>query len=141
MRFFGIFFLVIFSIFGYEFGVSALKLTAERKTEGIWVYFTVNSGYGVQKDGKNSLALYELKKGHEKETNIEKKLKDYGTEIKKISSFEGSIAKEDPLYYSTLNPVFFKGNYTKHYILKGKFFVCSFAQKFCTVQSIIISVP
>jgi hypothetical protein len=100
----------------YAFGSSVVRLVREPNA----VAFSVQKGYGVQRDGKHELVFTSVATG---------KL------VKTVKGFKGNIAAEDKKYFNRLDPVTLPGVNGKVRVT-GRIFYCSFEQKFCSVQRV-----
>ncbi len=107
---------VIGAVAVYAFGAQVVKIVRE---PGL-VAFSLQKGYGVQKEAKNELTFTSV-------TN--------GKEIKKVTVFTGTTAAEDKKYFSKLNSIHVPANAGKVRVT-GRIFYCSFEQKFCSVQKV-----
>lgn len=110
----GIALLVLVPIFA--FGAQVVKLVRE---PGV-IAFSLQKGYGVQRDGKHELVISSAATGQT---------------IKAIKSFKGAVATEDKKYFSRLEAQELpevKGKIR----ITGRIFYCSFEQKFCSVQKV-----
>lgn len=106
---------VIGAVTIHAFGAAVVRLVREPGK----VAFSLEKGYGVQRDGKHELTF----------TTAD------GKELKKVTSLTGTIAAEDKKYFSKLNAIQIpvaKGKVR----VTGRIFYCSFEQKFCSVQKI-----
>lgn len=111
---FGIVFLTLAPVFA--FGAQVVKLVRE---PGV-LAFSLQKGYGVQRDGKHELVVSSVATGEI---------------IKSIKVFKGAVAPEDKKYFSRLEAAQLpevKGKIR----ITGRIFYCSFEQKFCSVQKI-----
>lgn len=99
----------------HAFGAAVVKLVREPGT----IAFSLQKGYGVQKEAKNELTF----------TGPD------GKQIKKITAFSGATASEDKKYFSRLSPIQIPKT-TGKVRVTGRIFYCSFEQKFCSVQKI-----
>lgn len=84
------------------------------------VAFSVQKGFGVQRDGKNELVFTDALSGKV---------------LKTVREFNGSVASEDKKYFSRLDPIALPRVNGK-IRATGRLFYCSFEQKFCSVQRI-----
>jgi len=100
----------------HAFGAQVVKLVREPGT----IAFSVQKGFGVQKDGKHELTLTAVATGKA---------------VKTIKAFDGKIAPEDKKYFSVLKPVELPEG-TGKVRITGRIFYCSFEQKFCSVQKV-----
>lgn len=99
----------------HAFGAAVVKLVREPGS----VAFSLQKGYGVQKEAKNELTF----------TTSD------GKQFKKITAFSGMTAIEDKKYFSRLTPIQVPKT-TGKIRVTGRIFYCSFEQKFCSVQKI-----
>lgn len=100
----------------FAFGAQVVKLVREPRL----LAFSLQKGYGVQRDGKHELVVSSVATGEV---------------IKSIRSFKGVVAAEDKKYFSRLEAADLpevKGKIR----VTGRIFYCSFEQKFCSVQKI-----
>jgi hypothetical protein len=100
----------------FAFGSSVVRLVREPNA----VAFSVQKGYGVQRDDKHELVFTSVATG---------KL------VKTVRGFKGNIAAEDKKYFNRLDPVTLPGVNGKVRVT-GRIFYCSFEQKFCSVQRV-----
>jgi hypothetical protein len=107
---------VIGAVAVYAFGAQVVKIVRE---PGV-VAFSLQKGYGVQKEAKNELTFTSIADGKQ---------------VKKITSFAGTTASEDKKYFSKLNSIQVPVG-TGKVRVTGRIFYCSFEQKFCSVQKI-----
>ncbi|MCS6983580.1 MAG: hypothetical protein NZM25_00445 [Leptospiraceae bacterium] len=128
-------FTLSFPLWAHDFGVKAVEIKAVQKGRQISVEFFVKQGYGVQVNAKNVLELYEVKGGGLSPAGPVPK-SFLGERKAQWRNFTGEIAKEDTNYFSRLNPVGFSVEPNKSYALEGRFYICSFSNKFCTVQKV-----
>ncbi|HNA80327.1 MAG TPA: hypothetical protein PKY99_12775 [Turneriella sp.] len=98
------------------FGSSVVRLVREPAA----VAFSVQKGYGVQRDGKHELVFTAV---------------STGKVLKTVKGFKGAIATEDKKYFSRLEPVGLPA-VTGKVRVTGRIFYCSFEQKFCSVQRV-----
>lgn len=127
----------------FAFGFDAIKIDARHQGSTLSLNYSVVSGYGVQRKGEHKLNIYLLRPGHEKATSIRQKIQIYGSLVATLPKFTGTIAKEDNEYFSSLNPQIMKNSkFTRGTLaIQGKIFFCSFADKFCSVQSVAQIIP
>lgn len=100
----------------FAFGAQVVTLVREPGA----IAFSLQRGYGVQRDGKHELVISSVSTGQT---------------IKAIKSFKGAVATEDKKYFSRLEAMELpevKGKIR----ITGRIFYCSFEQKFCSVQKI-----
>lgn len=100
----------------FAFGAQVVKLV--REPGGL--AFSLQKGYGVQRDGKHELIVSSVATG---------------VIIKSIKTFKGAVASEDKKYFSRLEAAELpevKGRIR----VTGRIFYCSFEQKFCSVQKV-----
>jgi hypothetical protein len=102
------------SIFG--FGAKVVRIVREPGT----VAFSLQNGYGVQKNGKHQLIITDAKTGRAVST---------------IRSFKGKTAAADGKYFDRLDAIQIPVNSGKLHI-SGRIFYCSFEEKFCSVQRV-----
>jgi hypothetical protein len=100
----------------YAFGSSVVRLVREPNA----VAFSVQKGYGVQRDGKHELVFTSVATGKV---------------LKTVKGFQGNIAAEDKKYFDRLDPVTLPAVKGKIRVT-GRIFYCSFEQKFCSVQRV-----
>ncbi|MCS6971843.1 MAG: hypothetical protein NZL89_02370 [Leptospiraceae bacterium] len=86
---------------------------------GEQVLLSVAAGYGVQRDGRHELIFTESLTGKV---------------VKKVQSLHGKVARQDPKYFESLEPIAVPGTGRLH--VTGRIFYCSFRQKFCSVQRV-----
>ncbi len=98
------------------FGSSVVRLVREPSA----VAFSLQKGYGVQRDGKHELVF----------TSV-----STGKVIKTVKGFKGQVASEDKKYFGRLEPVVLPATSGKLRVT-GRIFYCSFEQKFCSVQRV-----
>lgn len=98
------------------FGSSVVRLVREPAA----VAFSLQKGYGVQKDGKHELVFTSVATGKV---------------VKTVKGFKGSIATEDKKYFGRLEPIALPTVSGKVRVT-GRIFYCSFEQKFCSVQRV-----
>ena len=122
----------------WAFGQEVLKIEPLARGKSVMLRFQLQPGYGVQKAANNELMVYELKNGHEKQKNIRLKIKEYGTLLGETTVFRGRTSAKDKDYFDTLqeSSIKLKKTSTSQLALGGKIYYCSFADKFCSVQSI-----
>ncbi|GAB4436931.1 MAG: hypothetical protein OHK0011_19990 [Turneriella sp.] len=100
----------------FSFGSSVVRLVREPSA----VAFSVQKGYGVQRDGKHELVFTSVVTGKV---------------VKTVKSFKGNVAAEDKKYFDRLEPVALPAVSGKVRVT-GRIFYCSFEQKFCSVQRV-----
>lgn len=100
----------------FAFGNSVLRLVREPGK----VAFSLQKGYGVQRDGKHELVFTPVAGGNP---------------VKTVRVFKGSIASEDKKYFSRLDAIELPAGSGKLRVT-GRIFYCSFEQKFCSVQRV-----
>jgi len=100
----------------YAFGAKVVRIVREP----MGVNFSIEKGYGVQKDGKHELTFISMTSG---------------MTLKHITSFKGKIAVQDKKYFDRLESVEIPRD-TGKIRVTGRIFYCSFEQKFCSVQKI-----
>ncbi|MFZ5631023.1 MAG: hypothetical protein ACOY5B_17950 [Spirochaetota bacterium] len=108
--------LLVFGASLFAFGSSVVRLVREPAA----VAFSLQKGYGVQRDGKHELVFTSVVTGKV---------------VKTVKAFKGSIATEDKKYFSRLEPVTLPAVSGKVRVT-GRIFYCSFEQKFCSVQRV-----
>lgn len=120
------------------FGVTVLEVQPLVTGKAVNLRYSLKNGYGIQKKADNHLIVYQLRSGHEAEKSVRLKIKKYGTEIGRLESFRGRTAKQDTDYYDTLQPgtISLAQKPSGSLALSGRIYYCSFADKFCSVQSI-----
>lgn len=127
------------TVFGWEFGTSVVKVKATPNNRAIQFQFDIAKGYGVQKKGENILAVYEGSKSVYAKKEIKALLRSRQLRrLAQTTRLRGKTAIEDSHYYSALYPWTAKVQMKKgkYYYLIGKLYFCSFADKFCSVQSV-----
>jgi len=108
-------------LFGAAGAVSAFGSNVVRFIrEPAGVAFSLQKGYGVQRDGKHELVFTAV---------------STGKIVKTVKIFRGEVASEDKKYFSRLEPVRLPAT-TGKLRVTGRIFYCSFAQKFCSVQRV-----
>lgn len=100
----------------WALGADAIRLIREPNA----IAFSVEKGYGVQRNAKNELVFIDATSGKV---------------LKTVKSFTGSVASEDKKYFNRLDPVALPKVDGKIRVT-GRLFYCSFAEKFCSVQRI-----
>ena len=98
------------------FGAQVVKLVRE---PGV-VAFSLQKGFGIQKDARNELTFTSVATGKP---------------LKTVKVFTGTVAAEDKKYFSRLNAIDLPVNSGKVRV-SGRIFYCSFEQKFCSVQKV-----
>jgi hypothetical protein len=98
----------------HAFGAQVVRLVREPGS----VAFSLQKGYGVQKDGKHELTFTAVATGKP---------------VKTLRAFTGTTASEDKKYFNKLNAVEIPAD-TGKVRVSGRIFYCSFEQKFCSVQ-------
>lgn len=98
------------------FGPGVVRLVREPAA----VAFSLQKGYGVQRDGKHELVFTSVATG---------KI------VKTVKAFSGSVAAEDKKYFGRLDPIALPAKSGKLRVT-GRIFYCSFEQKFCSVQRV-----
>jgi len=112
----GLFFVLAVFFAVEAFGSAVVRLVREPGT----VAFSLQKGYGVQKDGKHELTF----------TSV-----STGKILLTVKSFQGSTAPEDKKYFNRLQSISLPADAGKIRVT-GRIFYCSFAQKFCSVQRV-----
>ncbi len=122
----------------HGFGYEAVKIQTIKNGKQYQFSFNIEKGYGVQRDGEHKLDIYRLKPGHEKATTLREKIQKYGEKIASLPKLSGTIAREDKEYFSTLKSVSVPSSAIAPgtYVLQGRILFCSFADKFCSAQSV-----
>lgn len=100
----------------YGFGAQVVKIVREPGN----IAFSLQKGYGVQKEAKNELTFTSVADGKQ---------------LKKITTFSGTTAAEDKKYFSKLSSIQVPTG-TGKVRVTGRIFYCSFEQKFCSVQKV-----
>jgi hypothetical protein len=108
----------LFSVAGALFAFGASVVRFRREPAG--VAFSLQKGYGVQRDGKHELVFTSV---------ATRKI------LKTVNRLSGTIAPEDQKYFNRLDPITLPAGAGKVRVT-GRIFYCSFEQKFCSVQRI-----
>ena len=131
-------------LFGYSFsteGRSALQVSAIKSKKSIIARIEFTNEFGVQKDAPNRMRLIRLRKGHEIQKNLKKKMLNYGKVIKTIKKFSGYASSKDKEYLAYINNVIFELRAPKSdYLLEYTIFYCSFTKGLCSTQKKIIQI-
>ncbi|MDH5720707.1 MAG: hypothetical protein OEZ13_08855 [Spirochaetia bacterium] len=130
---------LIFALFiAWNFGTSVINVDSKKKNSEVTLYFKVEKGYGVQKDGPHQIEIYKLSPEHVKENKVSEKIKKYGALIQAMEKIKGKISSEDSDYFESVDPVEIKNEKLKNgqYAFKAIIYYCSFADKFCSAQRI-----
>ncbi len=137
IRFSAIFLTLAFTVL-YGFGHEAVKIQTIKIGQQYQFSFNIEKGFGVQRDGEHKLDIYRLKPGHEKASNLREKVQKYGEKVASLPKLSGTIARADKEYFSTLKSVSvpLPSSKTGTYVLHGRILYCSFADKFCSAQSV-----
>ncbi|MES0491315.1 MAG: hypothetical protein ABUK01_15080 [Leptospirales bacterium] len=130
-------------IFSYGFSTGSVTLDVEKNNGNLNFEFAVKKGYGIQKDGPHEISVYTIDKKYAKNKNLGEILKEKGKLVQKFEAikFTGETAKEDGKYFSKINPysVALQENLeTKNIkvVVSARVYYCSFADNFCSVESI-----
>lgn len=120
----------------FGFGGDAVSMETTSSGDNIQINFQVNPGFGIQKDGPHEIAVYSLASGHEKAGDVGEKIKLYGKKEGEINPavFAGIEAKQDPEYFSIVNPLAIERPQGSPVAVRARIYFCSFHDNFCSVQ-------
>ena len=125
-RLFRCLFFFVFCCSGlFGFGKEVVKISTSPAKQGIAVNFSIDQGYGIQRDARNKVDLVYLK-GRSKHT---------------VKHFTGNVSSEDDRYYNTLNAINIPYDSISPAELNVLFYYCQFKNKFCSVQKSKINLP
>jgi len=124
--------------FGFSTGV--VKLRTELSKKRVNMIFSLQRGYGLQKDGPHEIAIYKISKKKFSSKDGPKGVTLNGKLVRKVKpvKFSGSTAKADKEYFSKVNPYKMKllAKKSEVYAVSSKIYYCSFSDKFCSVEVI-----
>jgi len=129
---------LITSIFALGSQAKVVQLSVTENEKQISLQFSVNKGYGIQKEGPHEIAIYKLDENHFKSTEISEKIAKYGKKLTTISpvKFSGVIASEDEHYYSNVLPINLTASKNSTLAIRARIFFCSFQDNFCSVETV-----